>query len=315
VSGIFLPFQRGRRCPGYGIVVILGLIIATVPAAAAGQAAFAGPEQAVDALVAAARADDVRGLRRLFGPSGDKLVNSGDPIADKDARKGFVTAYDQTHRLERESDDKATLVIGADAWPFPIPLVRHGRDWLFDTDAGAEEILDRRIGRNELSVIEVCRAYVTAQREYATEDRQGDGLHEYAQRLESTPGRRDGLYWPVGLGEAPSPLGPFIAHAQSRGYGTSVAATDRIPYHGYLYRVLTRQGKNAPGGAYDYIAKGHMIGGFGLIAFPARYGDSGIMTFIVNQDGIVHEKNLGPATATLAERIRAYDPDATWKTP
>jgi hypothetical protein len=271
---------------------------------------FASPERAVDALVAAARNSDGAAMLRLFGVAGRDLVSSGDPVADADVRAHFVERYQAGHKLSWDSKNKATLVIGSEEWPFPIPLVRHGGVWLFDTAAGAQEIIDRRVGRNELSAIEVCRDYVRAQRDYAT----AMTPPEYAQKIVSSQGLHDGLYWPAATGEKQSPLGPQMAHARAEGYDIGNSANDAPqPYHGYFYKVLTRQGPAAPGGVRDYVANGRMTGGFALIAFPAKYGDSGIMTFIVNQNGIVFQKNLGRDTAAAAA-IAEFNPDMSWKT-
>ncbi len=279
------------------------------------QQTFASPQQAVDALIGALRTNAAHQLQRIFGPQGSKLVRSGDRVADKLAREKFASAYDKEHKIVNETNDKAVLVIGEHGWPFPIPIVKQGNAWHFDTAAGAEEILDRRIGRNELSAIQVCRAYVDAQRDYATQDRNADGMLEYASRFRSSPGRHDGLYWPVSGNEPESPLGPLMARAQAEGYGMKrVAGHKREPYHGYYYRILTSQGKDAPGGAYDYVVRGHMIGGFAMVAFPAKYGASGVMTFIVNQNDIVYQKDLGPNTTTIARRMTKFNPDKTWKT-
>jgi hypothetical protein len=280
--------------------------------AAAAPQAFASPDRAVAALAAAARAGRADELLRILGPDGRKLVLSGDAVADKRGRERFAQSYATKHSIEQEGDDKAVLVIGDDEWPFPIPIVRHAKLWRFDTKAGAQEILARRIGRNELSAIEVCRAYVDAQREYASKDRNADGLLEYAQKFGSGPGKEDGLYWPAKPGEEESPLGPLVASAHAEGYG---GKGKHAAYHGYYYKILKRQGKDAPGGAHDYIAHGRMIGGFALVAFPAQYGASGIMTFLVNQDGVVYEKNLGPDSAKLARAMTAFNPNSTWKTP
>ena len=280
------------------------------------QQTFASPRQAVQALVTAVRADDAGQLLHVFGQQGDKLVRSGDRVADKTARERFVSAYDKAHKIVMDTDDKAVLAIGDHAWPFPIPMIKKDGAWHFDTAAGEEEILDRRIGRNELSAIQVCRAYVDAQSEYASQDRSGDGLLEYASRFRSSPGQHDGLYWPADENEPESPLGPLMASAQAEGYGMKrVAGHRREPYHGYYYRILTRQGEGATGGAYDYVVRGHMIGGFALVAFPAKYGASGVMTFIVNQDGVVYQKDLGPDTASLARRMTEFNPDKSWKKP
>jgi hypothetical protein len=282
-------------------------------AAAATQKTFATPEAAVDALIAANRGNHIGKLLDILGPQSAELIHSGDPIADRRARERFVAAYDKAHKLERDSDNKAILIVGEDEWPLPIPLIRTRARWRFDTKAGAEEILNRRIGRNELTVIEVCRAYVAAQREYAVKNLGPGGSAEYTQHFMSTIGERDGLYWPVKAGEEESPLGPLIARARAAGYRPGTPHLKPRPYYGYYFRILTQQGQNAPGGARNYIVNDHMTGGFALIAYPATYADSGIVTFIVNQDGIVFQKNLGPDTASIARQITQYDPDATWQ--
>ncbi len=311
----YLGPSLGHRAMALAIAVTLLWLGSPALAAGSQQKLFVSPEKAVEALVDAARGGRTVELLKVLGPAGKKLVFSGDPVADREGRTKFVEGYDKTHRFDRKDDGKMILVIGDDGWPFPIPIVQQGAAWRFDTRAAAQEILDRRIGRNELSSIEVCRAYVDAQREYATVDRNGDGILEYAQKFVSRPGREDGLYWPAKPGAEQSPLGPLVAQARAEGYGGKSARGKRQPYHGYYYKILKTQGKNAPGGAYSYLANGRMIGGFALVAFPARYGASGIMTFIVNQDGIVYEKNLGPNTARIARRMTIYNPDASWKTP
>jgi len=283
-------------------------------AAAAKQQSFASPEQAVTALVAAVRTNNRDALLKIFGPAGKDLIFSGDAVADRNGRTHFLAAYAAMNRIDQQGA-RATLVLGPDAWPFPIPLERRGKIWRFDTKAGREQILDRRIGRNELAAIEVCRAYVDAQREYASQDRNGDGILEYAQHFMSGPGLHDGLYWPAASGEEQSPMGELVADARAQGYEGRQGANKPAPYQGYYYRILTGQGPSAPGGASEYIVKGHMIGGFALVAFPAKWGDSGIMTFIVNQDGVVYQKNLGPDTAALAARMTLFDPDASWSKP
>ena len=274
---------------------------------------FAAPEQAVDALVAANRIGSTAELLKILGPESEKLISSGDPVADKRGKDRFIAAYDASHKLQSQGADRVVLIVGKQDWPFPIPLLRQGSVWRFDTETGKREILQRRIGRDELNVIEVCRAYVEAEREYAAKDRLGSGRLEYAQRLLSTPGKHDGLYWPTGAGEEQSPLGPLIAKARTAGYFGK--EDESRPYYGYYYKTLERQGPNAPGGAKNYVVDGHMTGGFAIVAFPARYGDSGVMTFVVNQNGIVYQKDLGPETASIAGNITQFDPDATWKTP
>lgn len=275
-------------------------------APASAQEQFGTPEAAVDALVGAAKSGDTKAILAVLGPDGQAIVSSGDSVADANTREKFVSAYDTKHTIELEGDGTQTLIIGDDAWPFPIPLVNNSGEWQFDTKVGADEILRRRIGRNELSAIQVCLAYVQAQNEYAALDPAGLGRHVYAQRILSSPGKKDGLYWP---GEPPSPLGDLAAKASTEGYQTGKGP---IPYHGYYYRILKRQGVSASGGAYDYLVKGKMVGGFALLAFPAQYGNSGIMTFMVNHDGTVFEKDLGPKTAKLARKIGSFAPDQTW---
>ncbi|HXW39618.1 MAG TPA: DUF2950 domain-containing protein [Xanthobacteraceae bacterium] len=292
----------------------LGVIaVAGVAAAAPQQKTFATPAAAVEALIAANRGDRLNELLAILGPDGKKLIYSGDPVADRHGRMRFVAAYDEGHKLERDGHDKTTLVVGADEWPFPIPLVGEHDRWRFDTKSGVEEILNRRIGRNELHVIAVCHGYVEAQREYAAKRLGPGGAAEYAQHFMSKTGRRDGLYWDVKPGEEESPLGPLVAQARAAGYRPGTPHIKPRPYDGYYFRILTKQGSNAPGGAKNYVANDRMTGGFALIAYPATYGDSGIMTFIVNQTGIVFQKNLGPDTARSAAAIDAYDPDASWQ--
>ena len=242
------------------------------------------------------------------GPDGAEIVSSGDPVADASARQRVLEAYDAKHQVVTEGADKAVLIIGQEDWPFPIPLVRKDGSWQFDTAAGREEILYRRIGRNELSAIQACLAYVDAQHEYAEKGVAGNGV--YAQRIVSQPGKKDGLYWPAQSGEDESPLGELAAAAAADGYR---AGQQRTPYHGYYYKVLTRQGPNAPGGALDYVVRGKMIGGFALVAYPAEYGNSGVMTFLVNHQGVVYEKDLGPDTARIASGMTAFNPDGTWR--
>lgn len=307
---------RALRIAATTLVGLSLFVSASVDAstAAAKQETFASPEQAGEALAAAWRRASKADILKIFGPSGVKLVSSGDAVADREAKKRLAAAYDAQHKLEREGDAKAMLVIGEREFPFPIPLVRQANVWRFDTNAGAEEILNRRIGRNELEAIEVCRAYVESQFDYADKDPLGNGLHEYAMKIVSTGDKHDGLYWQAKPGDEESPLGPLFARAADKGY--SAASADMLaPYHGYYYRILTQQGASAPGGASNYVVNGHMTGGFALVSFPAKYGNSGIMTFIVNQDGIVFQKNLGPDTAKIVRRMNTYNPDLTWKTP
>jgi hypothetical protein len=282
------------------------------PASAPKQTTFSSVDEAVVALVDALKANDTKKVLSILGPGSDKIVSSGDPVADRQVGEQFVKRYGEANRIETHAT-KWVLYIGKDDWPFTIPVVKQGNSYRFDTKAGKEEILARRIGKNELSTIQVCLAYADAQRDYALKDRDSDGLLEYAQKFMSAPGKRDGLYWDTKEGEPESPLGPVFAARQEQGYGKAVHGDKPVPYYGYYYRILKAQGKGAPGGAYDYVVKGKMIGGFALVAYPAQYGSSGVMTFIVNQDGIVHQKNLGRNTQKIAQAMKAYNPDKTWK--
>lgn len=296
------------------VLSILAMAIAATPAgAAARQRSFANPAAAIDALIAANRRGHLARLSVILGPDSGKLIHSGDAVADRRARARFVAAYDEAHKLDRDGADKATLIVGAHEWPFPIPLVRARGRWRFDTNAGVEEILNRRVGRNELEVIQICRAFVTAEREYAAKRLGPGGAPDYAQHFVSAAGQRDGLYWPVKPGEEESPLGPLIASARAAGYRPGTPHIKPRPYYGYFFRILTAQGPDAPGGAKNYVVDNRMTGGFALIAYPATYGDSGIMTFIVNQNGIVYQRNLGPDTTRIAAAFTAYDPDAGWQ--
>ena len=283
-----------------------------VAGAAATQKTFDTPEAAVKELVAAARADDPKALLAVLGPDAKGIISSGDAVADRASRERFVQAYDDANKLEPSGDAKAILAVGKDAWPMPIPIVKTSAGWRFDAKQGAEEILNRRIGRNELAVIQVAQAYVDAQREYYLRDPMQTKLLHYAQKFMSAKGKRDGLYYPTREGEQPSPLGQLFATAQAEGYKPGTAAKPN-PYHGYYYRILKAQGPDAGGGAYDYVVRGNMIGGFALVAYPATYGNSGVMTFIVNQDGVVYQKNLGPDTAAIARKMTKFNPDATWQ--
>jgi hypothetical protein len=277
----------------------------------ANQLTFASPDEAVRALVEALNSKDENALEAIFGPTGQDLITSGDPVADQSGRADFLKLYGEKNSLEQAAD-KMVLVIGNDDWPFPIPIVKKDAVWFFDIAEGSEEILARRIGRNELDAIQVCMDYVDAQREYVQKDRNADGLFQYAEEFKSNKGMKNGLYWDVKEGEEKSPFGLLIASALEEGYNVKKDVTP-VPYHGYYYRILKGQGKNAPGGAYDYMVKGEMIGGFALLAFPARYESSGIMTFIVNHVGVVYEKDLGPDTEKAAQLITLFDPDDTWK--
>jgi hypothetical protein len=292
------------------IVMLLGLG-GVVLGAAAQPKSFTSAEEAVKAAVAAATRDDDKELLAIFGPGAKDLISSGDAVADRQRRKRFLAAYNERNRISQEGETSMVLV-GKDDWPFPIPLVKRAEGWVFDTAKGREEVLNRRIGDNELSVIQVSLAYFDAQREYARKDRDGDGLVEYAQKFRSDAGKKNGLYWEAKTAEEVSPLGPFAVRAVKEGYGPNKRADKPAPYHGYYYRILSAQGKDAPGGAYSYLIKGNMIGGFALVAYPAEYGNSGVMTFIINHDGKVFQKNLGKNTASLAQNMKEYNPDSSW---
>jgi len=282
-------------------------------AADAKQKSFKSPEEAVRALVGAVKGNDTKELLTILGPAGKELILSGDEVADRAGRDRFVKAYEETNKLVRENDMKVILHVGNEEWPFPLPVVKKGENWFVDTKAGKEEILNRRIGRNELNAIQVCLAYVDAQREYIMEDRDENKLLEYAQKFMSDKGQKNGLYWEAKEGEEQSPLGPSIAKAAVEGYAGKSPFGKRNPYHGYYYKILKAQGKNTPGGEYDYLVDGKMIGGFALVAYPAEYGNLGIMTFIVNQDGVVYQKNLGKDTVKIATAMKKFDPDKSWK--
>jgi hypothetical protein len=278
---------------------------------AARQQSFPSPEAGVQALIEAAKRNDTKSLLQVLGSEAQSFINTGDPVSDQASRAHFVQAYEEAHTLVQSGDRQVILQIGKDEWPFPIPLVKDSTSWRFDSKEGKEEILNRRIGRNELDVIQVCLAYVDAQREYFMRNPQRLALLQYASKFVSTKGKRDGLYWETTTDEPPSPLGPLVAQARREGYKRT--AGKPTPYHGYYYKILTGQGPNAPGGAYDYMVRGQMIGGFAMVAYPAQYGSSGIMTFLVNHDGVVYQKDLGPRTAALAQSMTRFNPGETWK--
>jgi hypothetical protein len=284
-----------------------------LPASAAStrQKGFATPEDAVQALVKAVRQDDRSQMKAIFGPEAKSLMPSGDSVEDRERGKRFVASFEEFYAIRLRSPEVAILHLGRQNHPFPIPLVKNGNAWVFDGKAGKEEIVNRRIGRNELGALEVLHAYVEAQRDYFDRKLGKDGNREYSQRLFSTKGMKDGLYWPVKEGREESPLGPLVAWAAKEGYGGK--GYRPIPFRGYFYRILKGQGSHAPGGAKQYIVNGNMTEGFALVAHPAKYGASGIMTFVVNQDGLIHEKNLGIHTDKVVKAMKRYDPDSTWK--
>ncbi len=295
------------------LLACLFLVAAPLPTLAAGEQQFDTPEAAVSALQAAVKDRDTNALHALFGSAGRDLV-SADAVQATREFEEFQQRLAQKTELSRRSDSACVLELGDDAWPFPIPLVKAGGRWSFDTESGRQEVFNRRIGRNELGALAVCHAYVEAQREYAAKDRNQDEVLEYAQRLRSTPGTHDGLFWPLRAGDEQSPLGPLIAAARVEGYRRQarIMKDELTPYHGYVFKILTKQGRHAPGGKYDYVINGHMIGGFALVAWPAEWGNSGIMTFIVSQQGKIYQKNLGPKTAQVAKSMTRYEPDPSW---
>jgi hypothetical protein len=291
-----------------GALLALAAVLAARPGLASEAKTFPTPQAAAQALVDAVKSGDEDAILAVLGSDAQDIVSSGDPVQDKEAAEKFTTSAQQMMHVDQTADGIDIMSIGTDDWPFPIPIVKRGEGWFFDTLAGKQELLNRRIGENELDTIEVCRAYVVAQRDYASEVRDDSGVMKYAERLISSDGKHDGLYWPPKEGEAVSPFGPLVADAQEEGYGKKGA-----PYHGYFYRVLTAQGKAAPGGAYSYIINGNMIAGFALVAYPAQYGSSGVMTFIVNQQGVVYQKDLGLKTAAIAKAMKIYNPDSSWQ--
>ena len=305
----FINSRHLRSLTGRAIPTAALIVLAMVTVASA-QQSFKSAEEAADALVSAARAGDRKAVLTVLGRDGADIVSSGDAVADTATRQLFLAAYDAKHQVVMDGNDRAIMVVGQEEFPFPIPLVRKGDAWRFDSAAGRLEILYRRIGRNELDAIQACLAYVDAQYDYAEKDRTGAGVGIYAQRIVSQKGKKDGLYWPAAEGNEASPLGELVAQATSDGYRVGGG---RTPFHGYYYKILAKQGPTAPGGALDYVVRGKMIGGFALVAYPAEYGNSGVMTFLVNHDGTVFEKDLGPRTSQLAEQMTSFNPNQTWK--
>jgi len=303
------PFGMTAGLRRLAVVVVLAMPM--LSSGAADPQRFATPEAAVDAFAAALKSDDEAALVAIFGERYKGMVSSGDRASDA-AKRAETAALVATFRsLQERGNDRRVLLIGAQAWPLPIPLVRDGNSWRFATELGAEEIINRRIGGNERNAIYVLRAYLDAQRTYASVDRDGDGVRQYARKLMSTPGKFDGLYWPADAdkGEEMSPFGPLIAESSASTPGRKAGD----PYRGYHFRILTRQGKSAPGGAYSYIINGRMLAGFALVAYPSEYGTSGVMTFIVSHGGKVYEKDFGKATASIGAQMTSFDPGAGWK--
>jgi hypothetical protein len=305
-----------RSLPLAAALALAALAAASAPGAdapaAPQQRRFDSPEDAVKALAAATRAGDRPAVDAIFGP-GVKDLLSGDPKQDALEFASFAKSIGRYSQLVRKADDRFVLDIGDQNWPVPIPLVLRDGKWLFDTAAGKDEIVNRRVGEDELNAIGVCRTYVLAQREYASEDRDGSGVLKYAQKLKSAHGMKDGLYWKAPDGEDPSPFGPLVAEARAEGYGGKTAEGQPQPFKGYLFRILTAQGAAAPGGAFNYVINGNLIAGFGLVAYPAHWGESGVMTFIVNQWGTVYESNLGGDSESIASAMTEFNPDGDWR--
>ncbi len=308
---IFSPKNDYRRI-ALAMICALGLaFISPAESFADAQQSFESPEAGVSALIKAVKENDEPALRAIFGRKGSKLLSSGDPVADARSRAMFNKSYDEAHKVVLDGETQATLVLGKDEWPMPIPLVKHPDGWRFDTVKGKDEILKRRIGRNEIGAMKVCLAIVDAEREYASRHLDSDGVPVYASRFTSSPGKRDGLFWLTQANEAPSPLGALFGSAADEGYALS-GVMQQAPYHGYYYRILTGQGENAPNGARDYVINGKMIGGFAILAYPARYRASGVMSFLVNYDGVIYENDLGKKTGTVAAAITIFNPGSGW---
>jgi hypothetical protein len=299
--------------------IILALLLALLPFASAPSLGapreargFASPQAAADALVGALRAGDIRAADDILGGGSARLLDSGDRVADAAARGRFIAAYDAHHALVAKDDTHSVLVVGENDWPLPLPIVAAGGSWRFDTAAGGQEIIDRRIGGNEIAAIRTLLAFVDAQKLYFEMAKEAFGTGYYARHMVSSPGEYDGLYWPAEPGETPSPLAPLVAEALDDGYPGALERGRQLPYHGYYFRILDAQGKHALGGPHTYVENGRMTGGFALLAWPASHGASGIMSFEIDQDGVVFQKDLGADTARLAPHITRYDPDVSW---
>ena len=294
------------------VVLVIAAVALTACSKPGQQKTYSSPDAAVEALVKAAGSEDRNELLAVLGKEAEPLIDSGDPVQDKAGRDKFLAEYKESHGFDNSVEGETTLVIGEDKWPFPFPLVQNNGKWSFDGTEGAEEIIDRRVGENELATIQVCLAFVDAEREYYARNPEQDPLLHFAQKLISSDGKKDGLYWPTAEGEPPSPVGEAFAAARSEGYFQGETAKGE-PYHGYIYRLLTKQGPHAKDGAYDYMVNGKLLGGFAVIAVPAEYGASGVMSFMVNHAGVVYSKDLGADSAKIAESIDSFDPDDSWK--
>jgi len=291
------------------LAAALPLLTIQVAAQQSSQKTFDSPANAVTAMVLAAKAGDRNQLMQIFGPEAKELLYSGDPVADKNEREKILGKYNEMNRLVVEPDKTVTLYLGAENWPFPIPLVNKKGAWFFDTPKGKQEVLFRRIGRNENDTIDTLQALVVAQKEYVSEPRDATGVKQYAQKILSDDGTHDGLYWKTDEGQPESPIGPLIAEAAAQGYKRKEGPT---PFHGYIYRVLRTQGPAAPGGTMGYLTDGKMTRGFAFLAYPAEYKNSGVMTFVVGKDGQIYEKDLGSRTKTIAEAMTTFNPDKSW---
>ena len=294
--------------------IFLTLLALIAVGCASSQSHFDSPQAAADSLVAAVRAKDTAQLKKIFGKDSDAILASGDAVADDQQARKFLAAYDAKHSVQTDVSGNANLIIGPNDWPFPVPIVENDKGkFLFDTPAGEDEILNRRIGRNELDTQQVCLAIVDAQREYAHLRPMGGDFAQYAPKLISDPNMKNGLFWPTNEGEPLSPLGLLVAEASEEGYTARDKHGEPLPYHGYYYRLLTSQGANAPGGTADSSIDGKLIGGFALIAYPPQYGNSGVMTFLTNHDGVLYQRDLGENTASIAKAMTSFDPSSEWK--
>jgi hypothetical protein len=305
--------SNGGRLIGPILAMLLICVAPPLRAEASEVKTFATYRAAATAFMTAVRANDEDALKEILGPREHELLSSGDATQDNNARLKFLERYDQAHALVRKTPDQVVLTVGPSAWPVPFPIVRVDGAWHFDATKGAQEMAYRRIGHNELDAIRVCQALYAAQRQYAADSHDGVPAGTYAQRFRSEPGTQNGLYWEVNEGQSQSPTGSLVAEAASEGYGSTKQDGKPTPFHGYLYRILKAQGPQAPGGAKDYVLDGRMTGGFAFVAYPAEYGSSGVMTFLVGPRGVVYQKDLGETTEEAAKGIAAFDPDRTWK--
>jgi len=304
--------MKMRIANKFTVLALLSMLMGTRATWAVDQKTFASPAEAIHALVKAAEDGSQEEMLAVLGDDGKDLVYSGDPVQDKTGMEKFVKSYKTKHAIVTEDDKTRILQVGPNDWPMPIPIVNDGGKWRFDTAAGKEELLYRRIGRNELGAIAACRGYIDAQKDYAAEGHDGLPAGIYARRLMSSSGKQDGLYWETAEGEPTSPAGPFLAQAGGQGYEGEGLGGKSQPYHGYLYRILIAQGAAAKGGAKNYLSDGNLSGGVGLVAYPAEYKVSGVMTIIINQDSVVYEKDLGEKTAEIAKAMTEYNPDSGW---